>query len=52
MDQSDDLDDIEGGETSCFAHLLCPECGAVTPNHTLACTGPTDELDSRSIPHS
>jgi hypothetical protein len=20
-----------GGEPACFAHLVCPECGAVTP---------------------
>jgi len=20
----------EGGEAACFAHLVCPECGAVT----------------------
>jgi hypothetical protein len=22
-------DDIEGGESACYAHLLCPECGGV-----------------------
>lgn len=21
--------DDEGGESACFAHLICPECGAV-----------------------
>ncbi len=29
----------EGGESACFAHLVCPECGAVvaTSNHHLGC---------------
>jgi uncharacterized protein YeaO (DUF488 family) len=29
----------EGGEAACFAHLVCPECGAVvTEGHAPACT--------------
>jgi uncharacterized protein YeaO (DUF488 family) len=24
------IDEDEGGEPACFAHLVCPECGAVT----------------------
>jgi hypothetical protein len=28
----------EGGEAACFAHLVCPECGAVvTEGHASAC---------------
>jgi uncharacterized protein YeaO (DUF488 family) len=28
----------EGGEAACFAHLVCPECGAVvTEGHAAAC---------------
>jgi hypothetical protein len=25
-----DLPDEEGGDAVCWAHLVCPECGAVT----------------------
>jgi uncharacterized protein YeaO (DUF488 family) len=29
----------EGGESACYAHLVCPECGAVTSEgHNPACT--------------
>jgi len=29
MDESHGTEFDEGGETSCYAHLLCLECGAV-----------------------
>ena len=28
--QPDDEQPPEGGETACWAHLVCPECGAMT----------------------
>lgn len=30
----------EGGESACFAHLVCPECGVVLDgaDHAVACT--------------
>jgi hypothetical protein len=32
--------DDEGGESACFAHLICPECGAVLEgsDHAIGCT--------------
>lgn len=29
----DESDDDLGGESSCYAHLLCQECGAVLDKH-------------------
>ena len=32
--------DSGGGESACFAHLICPECGVVPVDaeHVLGCT--------------
>jgi len=32
--------DDEGGESACFAHVICPECGAVLDGsgHSKQCT--------------
>ena len=36
--QSADPAEPEGGEAACFAHLVCPECGAVaTEGHAAGC---------------
>lgn len=39
MNDDRSLED-EGGESACFAHLLCPECGAVLDGsaHVKSCT--------------
>jgi hypothetical protein len=40
----------EGGESACFAHLICPECGAVLDGseHVQGCTwvDPESGLDA------
>lgn len=35
----DELDEAggDGGDPSCWAHLLCPDCGAVTLDGTASC---------------
>jgi hypothetical protein len=37
---NDALDDDTGGESACFAHLICPECGVVLAGlmHVSGCT--------------
>lgn len=39
--------EAEGGEPACWAHLVCPECGAMTTGgHRPGCTlaqGPTEK---------
>ena len=37
MNDSNDADDGEGGETACYAHLICPTCGGVSPTHQVDC---------------
>jgi hypothetical protein len=39
--------DDEGGESSCFAHLICPECGIVLDGsaHSKECTWVTTSSD-------
>lgn len=29
MTEDNDDEPVEGGDSACWAHLLCPECGAV-----------------------
>jgi hypothetical protein len=38
------IGDDEGGESACFAHLICPECGAVLDD-----TGHTDECTLETL---
>lgn len=37
----DNIDVDEGGESACFAHLICPECGTVLDGsaHDPECAG-------------
>jgi hypothetical protein len=36
--QGPDTEDEEGGDPVCWAHLVCPECGAiVTEGHRAGC---------------
>jgi hypothetical protein len=39
--------DDEGGESSCYAHLICPECGIVLDGsaHSKECTWETTSSD-------
>jgi len=39
-------DDTEGGESACFAHLICPECGVVLGDttHVDGCTWVAAEI--------
>jgi len=38
MEKEPDVDVILGGESACYAHLLCEECGAVLDgNHEQPC---------------
>ena len=34
------VDEAEGGDSACFAHLICPECGVVLDGtaHVEGCT--------------
>ena len=45
--------DDEGGESACFAHLICPECGAVLDGgeHAQGCTwiDPETGLDAMNV---
>jgi hypothetical protein len=38
------VEDGEGGESACYAHLTCPECGTVVDG-----TGPRDNCTWRGI---
>ena len=29
LDLAEDLGDVDAGDAACWAHLVCPECGAV-----------------------
>ena len=46
----DDSEEVEGGESACFAHLICPECGAVLDGteHVESC--PCVDLESAPDP--
>ena len=43
--------EAEGGESACFAHLICPECGAVLDGsaHVVGCTWVEPESDPDPI---
>ena len=34
-----EVDEALGGESACYAHLLCPSCGAVLDQYHEACAG-------------
>lgn len=44
----EDVANDEGGESACFAHLICPACGAVLDGseHVKGCTWVDEESDS------
>ena len=37
----------EGGESACYAHLACPQCGAILddPGHSTQCQWPQPDRD-------
>ena len=35
MREDADLDNAPGGESACYAHLVCPECGALLEDATV-----------------
>lgn len=41
-------DDDLGGESSCYAHLICPDCGVVLPSaHLASCQVPVATFSTR-----
>jgi hypothetical protein len=42
MSDSNDIDGEEGGEAACYAHLICPFCGVVSPAHRVDCENRDD----------
>jgi hypothetical protein len=44
-----DVSEDDGGESACFAHLICPECGGVLNDvgHLQVCTSEDAEISSR-----
>jgi hypothetical protein len=44
-------DEDEGGESACFAHLICPECGVVLEDakHVQGCGWASPEIDLNVI---
>ena len=51
-DESESPIDEAGGETSCYAHLVCPDCGIVVDAsaHRAWCTlAPTPESEHDAI---
>jgi predicted RNA-binding Zn-ribbon protein involved in translation (DUF1610 family) len=51
MNDPNDDNEIEGGETACYAHFICPECGAVSPEHLADCNTPIHESKSPPASH-
>jgi hypothetical protein len=52
-EQPPDLTDEEGGDPVCWAHLVCPECGAiVTEGHRAGCQAipPRHHVARDSVP--
>jgi len=38
MEHQPVVEEVLGGESACYAHLLCPECGSVLDEtHTVPC---------------
>jgi hypothetical protein len=45
-------DEVEGGESSCYAHLLCTECGVVLDGsaHLATCSSFSTNVTAK-LPH-
>ena len=48
-----DIDDARGGESACYAHLLCQECGIVLNGgvHLATCPRALAGDQTTEIPH-
>jgi hypothetical protein len=42
MNDSNNVDADHGGEAACYAHLICPICGVVSPTHRVDCQNRDD----------